>query len=111
MSRKNNDQKGRFRDLTIAFRVSKKENEILERHVALTGLNKQDYLIANMLNQSLIVHGNPKVFRSFKNELGVIVAELKRIEDINQDNDEIIELTNNALNLLNKLTNLPGGTE
>lgn len=45
MSRKNRDKYNRFRSKIIAFRVSEEENKMLETKVALSGLNKQDYLI------------------------------------------------------------------
>ena len=49
--------------------MSEEENRILDRKVALSGMTKQDYIVDCILNKEIIVHGNPYVFRSLKNEL------------------------------------------
>lgn len=46
MSAKNKDMQGRYRSKVIAFRVSPQEDEVLNAKVKLSGLTKQDYLIA-----------------------------------------------------------------
>ena len=43
MSEKVLDAHGRWRNITVAFRVSPEEDEQIERLVKLTGLTKQDY--------------------------------------------------------------------
>lgn len=45
MSIKVLDQKGRWRNKTVAFRVSPEEDAIIETAVRLSGLTKQDYII------------------------------------------------------------------
>ena len=45
MSAKSLDAHGRWRNITVAFRVSPEEDEQIERLVRLTGLTKQDYII------------------------------------------------------------------
>lgn len=40
MSKKNVDQKGRFRNKIISFRMSEEEAKLLERRVLLSGLTK-----------------------------------------------------------------------
>ena len=45
MSAKSLDAHGRWRKITVAFRVSPEEDEHIERLVMLTGLTKQDYII------------------------------------------------------------------
>ncbi len=44
MSAKNLDNHNRWRNKTIAFRVSPEENEQIEIAVRLSGLTKQDYI-------------------------------------------------------------------
>jgi hypothetical protein len=41
MSAKNRDNKNRWRNITVGFRVSPEENELINRAVALSGLPKQ----------------------------------------------------------------------
>ena len=42
MSNKNRDDKNRWRNKTIAFRVSPEENESINMRVKLSGLTKQE---------------------------------------------------------------------
>ena len=44
MSAKNRDNHNRWRNKTVAFRVSPEEDEQIERFVKLSGLTKQDYI-------------------------------------------------------------------
>ena len=69
MSKKNVDQKGRFRNKIISFRVSEEEAKLLKRRVLLSGLTKQDYIINSLLGKEIAVYGNPFVFRSLHDEL------------------------------------------
>ena len=43
MSAKNRDNKNRWRNITVGFRVSPEENELINKAVALSGLPKQEY--------------------------------------------------------------------
>ena len=49
MSKKNYDNHNRWRNKTVAFRVSAAEDLHLEALVKLTGLTKQDYIIRRLL--------------------------------------------------------------
>ena len=49
MSKKNYDNHNRWRNKTVAFRVSAEEDLQLETLVKLTGLTKQDYIIRRLL--------------------------------------------------------------
>ena len=51
MSKKNYDNHNRWRNKTVAFRVSAEEDLQLETLVKLTGLTKQDYIIRRLLGQ------------------------------------------------------------
>ena len=79
MSAKNLDRHGRWRNITVAFRVSPEEDALIETAVRITGLTKQDYITRRLTDMDVIVHGNPKVFRGLKIEMGKILAELERI--------------------------------
>ena len=69
MSKKNVDQKERFRNKIISFRVSEEEAKLLKRRVLLSGLTKQDYIINSILGKEIVVYGTPFVFRSLHDEL------------------------------------------
>lgn len=82
----------RVRNLTIAFRVTPEENDLINKYVALSGLTKQEYLTANMLHQTIVVKGNPRVFKALKKQMDEIIIELKRIENSSEMDKEFIEL-------------------
>ena len=61
MTAKNMDKNNRWRNKTIAFRVSPEENELLETAVNLAGLTKQDYIMRKLADKEVVVMGNPRV--------------------------------------------------
>lgn len=71
----------RERCKTIAFRVTPDEAKELDKYVALSGLLKQDYLTAKVLNYDVVVKGNPRVFKTLKKTMNEILNELKRINE------------------------------
>lgn len=84
------DYKGRWRNHTVAFRVSDEESKLLNDLVALSGLTKQDYITRRLLCRDVVVQGNPRVYKALKNQMLAIYEELKRLEALSPDNDELI---------------------
>ena len=80
MSVKNLDRHNRWRNKTVAFRVSPDEDRELETAVRLSGLTKQDYITRRLLCREVVVQGNPRVYKALRNELAAVLAELQRIE-------------------------------
>ena len=101
MSAKNRDEHGRFRNITVGFRVSPEENEQINAAVALSGLPKQEYCYRRCLNRDIVVQGNPRVYKALKNQLAAVLDELKRIENGAVADDELlstIQLITTTLN-------------
>lgn len=73
MSKKIMDRQGRFRGKLVSFRMSKEENEELNRKVALSGYTKQTYIINSVLDKEIVVLPSPYVIRSVKREIERIV--------------------------------------
>ena len=86
------DYKGRWRNHTVAFRVSNEEANLLNDLVALSGLTKQDYITRRLLCRDVVVQGNPRVYKALKNQMAAIYEELKRLEALSPDNDELLLL-------------------
>lgn len=84
------DYKGRWRNHTVAFRVSNEEANLLNDLVALSGLTKQDYITRRLLCRDVVVQGNPRVYKALKNQMAAIHEELKRLEALSPDNDELL---------------------
>ena len=102
MSAKNRDNKNRWRNITVGFRVSPEENELINKSVALSGLPKQEYCYRRCLNQDVLVQGNPRVFKALHKELVAVLTELQRIEAGEKINDEL-------LNVIKLITVILGG--
>lgn len=87
---KNLDTKGRWRNRNVGFRVSEEEAKLLDDLVELSGLAKQDYILRRLLNREVVVQGNPKVFKALKHQMTRIYEELKRLESVSDDNEELL---------------------
>ena len=87
---KNLDYKGRWRNKTVAFRVSEKEAKLIDTQVALSGLTKQDYIIRRLQCREVVVQGNPRVYKALRNQMADIYEELKRLEQGSEVNDELL---------------------
>ena len=92
MSLKNRDEHNRWRNKTIAFRVSPEENEQIERYAQISGLTKQDYITRRLTHKAVVVPGNPRVFKAPRNQLAEVLLELQRIESGSAVNDELLDL-------------------
>lgn len=80
MSAKNRDEHNRWRNKTVAFRVSPEEDEQIEIAVRLTGLTKQDYITRRLLCRDVVVQGNPRVYKALRDQLAAVLEQLQRIE-------------------------------
>lgn len=105
MSAKNLDKKGRFRSVTVAFRMSPEESDLLNHYVKISGLTKQDYIINNVFNKGVVINGNPRVFRHIKNELIHVTEELRRMNRI-ASSSELFELIEHITDVCEKMNNL-----
>ena len=92
MSAKNRDNKNRWRNITVGFRVSPEESEQIDRAVRLSGLTKQDYITRRLLCQDVVVQGNPRVYKALKLELAAVLTELKRIEAGSSVDEELMNV-------------------
>ena len=90
MTRKRLDRRGRWRNKTIAFRISPEENKLLERYVHLSGLTKQDYITSRMLERPITVNGNPRVYKALRDELAEVLEQLRKIEAGNQMDADLL---------------------
>ena len=90
MSAKNMDRQGRWRSVTVAFRVSPEEDMLIESAVRVSGLTKQDYIIRKLTDREEVVQGNPKVYRGLLLEMRAILDELRRIVEGQTVNEDLL---------------------
>lgn len=91
MSLKSLDNKGRWRNKTVAFRVSPEEDERIETAVRLSGLTKQDYIVRRLQCLDIVVQGNPRVYKALRNQLSAVLDELQRIDSGEQIDDDLLD--------------------
>ena len=91
MSAKNYDNHNRWRNKTVAFRVSAEEDLQLETYVSMSGLTKQDYITRRLLCKDVVVQGNPRVFKALRNQFDAVLEELRRIEAGASVDDELMD--------------------
>lgn len=99
------DAKGRWRNRNVGFRVSEEEAKLLDNLVELSGLAKQDYILRRLLNREVVVQGNPKVFKALKNQMTQIYEELKRLESISDDNEELLIVVEMVATIMEGMVN------
>lgn len=87
---KNLDYKGRWRNKTVAFHVSPEEGKQIDECVKLSGLTKQDYITRRLLCRDIVVQGNTRVYKALRDKMSEIYEELKRLEQLSGENDELL---------------------
>lgn len=91
MSLKNRDNHNRWRNKTVAFRVSPEEDRQIETFVKLSGLTKQDYITRRLTCKDVVVQGNPRVYKALRDQLAAALDELRRIEAGQGVNEELLD--------------------
>lgn len=102
MSARNNDNKGRYRSVTIGFRVSPEEAYALDLKVNTSGMTKQDYCTKKVLDEVITVHPNIRVKTYICRYLTELTEQLKRLESIEKNND-VLENIKYLLELIDKM--------
>ncbi len=94
MSRKNQDNKNRFRSQIISFRASPEEWKLIDSYAKMSGLNKQDYMLNRVMQKDIIVRPSTRIYKALLDEMQNVQTELKKIEtqEFFKDKDEFIEL-------------------
>ena len=92
MSLKNRDDHNRWRNKTVAFRVSPEEDKQIETYVRLSGLTKQDYITRRLTHKDIVVQGNPRVFKALRNQLADVLTELQRIESGSEVDEDLLDV-------------------
>ncbi len=96
---RNLDKKGRWRNKTVSFRMSKEEVTLLDNLVSLSGLTKQDYIIKRLLCKDVVVIGNTRVYKALKSHMEQLCMELKKLTNGN----EIDDVTASTIQFINQI--------
>lgn len=89
---KNLDNRGRWRNVSIGFRMSPEESEDLNARVKLSGLTKQEYIVNRLLERDIIVKPSSRLFKSFREQIAELLTELARIENGEKIDEELLAI-------------------
>lgn len=98
MSQKVRDNKNRWRSKTVAFRVSTEKWEQVNKLVAISGLQKQEYIINRVLQKNIVVQGSPRTYKMLRNELAEIKDILSSVGSLTDEQFEILQQISVTLN-------------
>lgn len=85
----------RKRSMTIAFRVSPEENELVNLLAATAHMTKQDYIMSKLTDTAIVVRPNSRTYKALKDAMAKVYAELSRIrraEDMDESLVQRVEL-------------------
>lgn len=101
MSKKNKDEKNRWRTETIAFRLSPEERTELGKLYKLCGYQtKQDFILDCLFNQRIVARETPMMITSFRKELRTIISELERLDSADDIDEELFTPVKRMLEIL-----------
>lgn len=93
MSKKNLDARGRLRSKIVSFRVSPEEGQRLDALAAMSGLTKQDYIIARLLRQEVTVVPSSRVQKGMEEGMQLVYRELARLSQGDAVQAEVLDVT------------------
>ena len=105
MSEKARDPKGRWRSVSVCFRVSPEENKFINSLVKLSGLTKQEYLARRVMQKDVVVQGNPRVYKALKNQLEQLHTDLAHLSNAADVKDELRDLLDVVAMICNDMKN------
>lgn len=101
MSKKNKDDKNRWRTETIAFRLSPEERAELDKLYKLCGYQtKQDFILDCLFKQRIVARETPMMITSFRKELRIIISELERLDSADDIDEELFTPVKRMLEIL-----------
>ena len=103
MSARNCDHKGRWRCITIGFRVSPEEAFRIDMEAKTSGYTKQDFICQRLLNANITVRPNIRIQRYLEDYLIKLIHELKRLERF-EENPDILDNITYIVELVSKMT-------
>lgn len=81
----------RKRSMTIAFRVSPEENELVNLLAATAHMTKQDYIMSKLTDTSIVVRPNSRTYKALKDAMGKVYVELSRIRRAGDMDESLVQ--------------------
>ncbi len=100
MSVKSLDGEGRWRDKTVAFRVSDEENERVNQLAAMSGKTKQEFIMSRLEGAEITVVATARVQKSLAIQARRVADELERLAGGDEVNARLADLSGALLDVL-----------
>lgn len=89
-TQKKSDTQNNWRNKTISFRVSPEENELINIAASLSRLTVQEYITMRLINRSVVISGDHRIYKVLLDHMEKIYWQLRRIEAGNMVDDELL---------------------
>lgn len=83
----------RKRKMTIAFRVTPEENELVNLLAATAHMTKQDYIMSKLTDTTIVVNPNSHTYKALKDAMAKVYVELSRIRRTGDMNESLVQRT------------------
>lgn len=83
--------KNRKRNLTVAFRATPEENDLINLLANTAHMTKQEYIMSKLTDTTIIVQPNTKTYKALKDEMAKVYMELERIRRASDMNEELVQ--------------------
>lgn len=83
--------KNRKRNLTVAFRATPEENDLINLLANTAHMTKQEYIMSKLTDTTIIVQPNIKTYKALKDEMAKVYMELERIRRASDMNEELVQ--------------------
>lgn len=98
------DKERKWRSVTVAFRVSPEESQMINDRVKISGLSKQDYILKRLLCEDVIVAKSPKTYYELKHLLIDIQERLLNIKTSEETPGEyLLDTINHVASVLDDM--------
>lgn len=71
--------KNRKRNVTVAFRATPEERELVALLAEAAGMTRQDYIMSKLTDTAVVVQPSTRTYKALKREMARVCAELSRI--------------------------------
>lgn len=82
--------KNRKRNMTIAFRVTPEENELVTLLAKTANMTKQNYIMSKLTDTEIVVHPSTRTYKALKEEMAKVYAELSRIRSASDMSEDLV---------------------
>lgn len=98
---KKRNQKKRFRNVFLNFRVTPLERNLIEARIAATGMTKSRFFIESCLYQAILVKGNIRTFTEMKKAISDIEDAISVNPDLSELDPELAMKFKTIIEILN----------